>query len=208
MSFNVCSLDESRTVKSCILFSLVTLFFLMSTSVSIAASFKHKATGLVLPQKLAFFTRGDTIDLERNYPGHGMGILYKLSDINAMVQIYDLTRKSRKVTAADLLEQTKVAKADVLKKVETRHYDRVDLLMEPSIYLKNNGGAVYATGFTVFVEGRSFREYVYLTYYRRHFIKIRVTHPGSSSDDIVRNSFVREFIRFLDNSSRRDRYTF
>lgn len=187
---------------------MVALILLTFTTDTLAASFKHKATGLVLPEKIAFFTRGDTIDLERNYPGHGMGILYKFSDINAMVQIYDLARKSRKVTDADLLAQAKAVQTEVLKKVEDRHYDTVDLLMEPSVYLKNGGGAVYATGFTVYIEGRSFREYTYLTYYRRHFVKIRVTHPGSANDDIVRNYFVREFLRFLDNSSRRDRYVF
>lgn len=201
-------LRRPGSIRSSFLFFFVSVLILALAATSFAAAFRHKATGLVLPEKLAFFTRGDKIDLDRNYPGQGMGILYRLADINAMVQIYDLNRKSIKITEADILAQTKAVHKEVFSKVDRGYYDRVDLLMEPSVYVKNGGGPVYATGFTVFVEGRSFREYIYITFYRRHFVKVRVTHPGSSNDDIVRNSFVREFLRYLDNSARRDKYIF
>ena len=140
----------------------------------------------------------DIRDYDLNYPGLGTGIPYNFADINAMIHIYDRGRNGLDIKVDDIKGEINRAVGAVYDKVKSRYYGNVELL-EPLSVFRTGGGLrpVYMAGFTVNVGSKTFREYIYVTSYKKHFIKIQITHPGSTSDDIVRNAFVNRLMSIL-----------
>lgn len=179
---------------------LILLSVVLGSSKTFATNtnYVHRPTGLVLPMKISFFKRGDIRDYDLNYPGLGTGIPYNFADINAMVHIYDRGRNGLEVKVDDIKGEVKGAMDEVYDKVKKRYYGSVELL-DPSSVFRSGGGKrpVYMAGFTINVGSQTFREYIYVTSYKKHFVKIRFTHSGSLSDDIVRNAFLNKLILML-----------
>lgn len=166
------------------------------------SNYLHRPTRLVFPQKLSYFLRGEVRDYDLDYPGLGTGIPYRFADIKVMVNIYDKKQSGLRINSDDLKRETQRTVKAVYDKVQKGYYLNVELLEAPYIYSPGRGRPVYMVGFTVNLGGSTFREFTYITSYNGHFIRIRVTHPDSTSDDIVRNTFVRSLISMFVGSGR------
>lgn len=161
------------------------------------SNYLHRPTGLVFPQKLSYFLRGEARDYDLDNPGLGTGIPYNFVDINVMVNIYDKKISGLRIDSDALKRETKREVDVVYDKVKEGYYVNVELLEAPYIYSPGRGRPVYMAGFTVNVGSKTFREFIYMTSYKGHYVRIRITHPDSTSDDIVRNTFVRRLISML-----------
>ena len=181
---------------------VLALLLVMTATAAHALNYTHRPTGLVLPEKLSMFTRGEPRDYDLNYPGTGTGISYNLADIQALIGIYDYRSYGKEITPAAVALEAKRAVAEVYAKIRERYYGGVVPLQDVAPYNVEGGRTVYMAGFTVHASSQTFREYVYITSFKRHYIKLRMIHPNSASDDIVRNMFVRRFIEMLDSQSR------
>ena len=177
---------------------LTVLLFLVPACAALAMDYTHRPTGIVLPEKLSMFTRGKPRDYDLNFPGMGTGISYELADIKAIIDIYDLNRRGSDITQEDVALEARRTVLDVYRKVEDRYYGEVVPLQDVALYDGGSLRPVFMAGYTVHNTSQSFREYIYMTSFKRHFIRIRMVHPDSTSDDIVRNVFVRRFIELLD----------
>jgi len=165
-------------------------------------NYLHRPTGLVFPRKLSYFLRGDIRDYDLDHPGLGTGIPYRFADIKVMVDIYDKKQRGSRINSDDVKRETQLEVEAVYDKARNGYYVNVELLEAPYIYSPGRGRPVYMAGFTVSLGSKSFREFIYMTSYNGHFIRIRITHPDSTSDDIVRNTFVRRLISILVGTGR------
>lgn len=193
-----CSRGRISTVLLLIVLALLVIPWGSMQAYATNTNYIHRPTGLVLPEKISFFVRGDIRDYDMNYPGMGTGIPYRFADIHVMVQVYDLKRNAMDIKVDDIKREVGRSVDSVNKKVRDGYYGNVELLDSPSVFRAGGGvRPVYMAGFTVNVGSKSFREYVYITSYKKHFVKVHITHPGSLSDDIVRNSFVNKLLSML-----------
>jgi hypothetical protein len=186
-----------RTMPAVVLIILAVILT-CSQAFATNTNYVHRPTGLVLPEKISFFQRGDVRDYDLNYPGLGTGIPYTLANMSALIDIYDLGRNGLEIKVDDIKREIKRAVDAVHDKVKDGYYGPVEILDPPSVFSSGGGKwPVYMAGFTVNVGSNTFREYIYMTSYKKHYVRVTFTHPESFSDDIVRNAFVHDILTLL-----------
>jgi len=196
-SSSITSRTTGAILTSLRVFLLVSIALALLSADALATNTNHlhRPTGLVFPLKVHFFEREEIRDYDLNYPGMGTSIQYRFADINAFIRIYDLGRNGLDIKVDEIKGELKRSVDGVYKKLKDGYYGTVEQIDPPSMFRSNGGrNPVYMAGFTINIGSKSFREYYYVTAYKKHFISIKVIHPGTLSDDIVRNAFANDIL--------------
>lgn len=164
------------------------LLFLLLACITISAeaqtnSYRHPATGLIVPDSVEGIVRGDVKDFEGTNPGLGVSVAYDRPGITTTVYIYTFGFKS---IPSDLLSPTlKNHFAQVIQdiyEVEKRgYYKFVKKTAEGITFLRTDktGPQALSASFSYVQNGVERLSKVYLLGHKQHFVKIRFTYDKS-----------------------------
>ncbi len=162
----------------------------------------HLPTGLVFPEWIAGMVKDSITDFESDDPRLGIGIGYCgcAAYITVTIYLYNLGQSSIPNGAdSDLIIQHF---QQVINDVYTsKHYSSVVKLSERKISFDQSPESLEAlsAAFSYTVDGTENLSFAYLTGYKNHFFKIRLTYPKSEETKAkpTQTRFINEIGKLL-----------
>jgi|WetSurMetagenome_2_1015567.scaffolds.fasta_scaffold04467_8 hypothetical protein len=167
-----------RHISICLAVSLILLFFSVS---AFAAPYRHSATGLVFPDRLASMKKGEVRDFEKDNPGLGVSIGYNAPGIALTIFIYDYRIKEFPDGPGDpvMKQHFDQVLGDVMKMGEQGKYDYLileNIADEIVLGASKKGPRALSASFSYILNGEKSLSALYLISYKKNFIKIRFTY--------------------------------
>ncbi len=156
------------------------LFLLFLPFQAFAEPYRHEATGLVFPDRLAGMEKWRVTDFEKEQPGLGVSIGYTGPGITLTLYVYNLGLKSIPSDPKDkiLTDQFAAGVQDIYRAGEAGAYTNLTRLYEKEISLtpaENSPKALLAE-FSLLKRAKEGRSILILMGYKDHFVKIRYTY--------------------------------
>ena len=168
-------------------FSLLIFQFMLSLACGQQAEaepYRHPATALVFPEKIAGMVKGKVTNFEHERPGLGISIGYNTPSITTTIYIYTLglTNIPNGAGSKAILQHFKQVIADVYAAERFGLYKSVMKLSKETVSLGCDAGSSKAlSALLAYTQSGTERfSRIYLTGYKDHFIKIRFTYDKAA----------------------------
>lgn len=157
------------------------LLLLLFTATSFAVPYRHKATGLVFPERLVSMKKAEVRDFGKNNPGLGVSVGYNLPGIALTIFVYDYGIKEFPAGPEDPVMKKHFDQivGDVMKMGEQGKYEYLILEKISDVIVIGSspkGPRALSASFSYEVKGEKSLSELYLISYKKHFIKIRYTY--------------------------------
>lgn len=167
-----------RHILICLAVSLILLFFSVS---AFAVPYRHSATGLVFPDRLASMKKGEVRDFEKDNPGLGVSVGYDAPGIALTIFIYDYRIKEFPANPDDpaMKKHFDQVLSDVMKMGEQGKYEYLileNISDEIVLGASKKGPRVLSASFSYVLNGEKSVSALYLVSYKKNFIKLRYTY--------------------------------
>jgi hypothetical protein len=165
--------------------SLIALLLLLFTASSYAVPYRHKATGLVFPERLASMKKGEVRDYGKNNPALGISVGYNSPGIALTIFVYDYGIKEFPAGPDDpvMKQHFDQVVGDVMKMGEQGKYENLILeriVDEVVLGQSPQGPKALSASFSFVRNGQKNISELYLVSYRKHFIKIRYSYDENN----------------------------
>ena len=165
--------------------------------------YRNPSTGLVLERKIGDLTLIKVTDFEKRQRGLGVGASYQGKDqFRGDIFIYNLGLSNipREMSTKVMVDQLRQAQGDIYTHEKKGTYRSVKRLDESSTFLGNPSLDVKALSakFSYSLDGTERLSYLYLTSYKKHFIKIRISFPKKNQGKLKKT--LSEFLNSIAKS--------
>jgi hypothetical protein len=165
------------------------------TGLAFAAGVREEAIGIDFPQKLGEFTlKGRT---QFPQPGDGAAIAYEASDVRGAVYVYNAGIASIPNGVGDpVLHRHFLETGAALQRAAKQSSGQVTARQRQTISAFPGCGPQFLwRSDEISMGGNGVLTRTYLTGYKNHFVKLRVTHPAESAK--AADEFVQQARRLL-----------
>jgi hypothetical protein len=181
--------------------SLIALFLLVFSFSALAASYRHPATGLVFPDRLASLKKGEVKNFEKERPGLGISVGYNAPGIAMTIFVYDYGIKDipRSIDDPAIRRHFEQVVGDVTVLGKRGQYDNLQQLSEKAVVLspKRKGPKALLATFRYILNGRDTLSRLYLTSYKGHFVKIRYSYDNDRYNNRRADKILRQALDSL-----------
>jgi hypothetical protein len=142
-----------------------------------ADAYRHPQTGILFPEAVGAVKLIDVKDYEKEYPGLGVGIMYRTNTFKVDVFVYDMGKPSipAGITSPAIAEQFEQARGDVYE-LEKRgvYQDVVTLIPKETIQIRDF--PFLHSKMTYTQDNIKRVSHLYLAGYKGQFVKVRITY--------------------------------
>lgn len=162
---------------------VVSTVLLLMANPLFADSYRDKPTGLTFPETIGDMQLDKITDFEKDHPGLGLGIGYHHRALNIYADVYVYNLKMKDIPDGSdnraVNQQWKQSESDIATQTQKGVYQNLVLIKERSQLLGSSPGAPTAllTEYTYSQKDIPKVSYLYITGYKKNFVKIRFTYP-------------------------------
>jgi len=169
---------------------IAALFLCWFAQGAMAEPYWHAPTLLVFPDRLAGLEKKEVHDFESSLPGLGVSVAYVASGMKVNLYLYTQGRKEipANLGLPEIIDHFAQIVADVTRAVAAGAYESVQKTAEGKIPMDpmDPPGAgqreALSAKFDIVQGGQALRSRLYLTVFKGHFLKIRVTYDDKNTN--------------------------
>lgn len=174
----------TKTKSVLIVVSCIIMFSLITGHAS-AEPYRHSQTGLTLPDRIDVLKLWMVRDYEKDHPGLGAGLSYRHDQqiIRVDVFIYDKKVPTIPDGAAGIVEtELKNAIGDIYTLEKRGNYRNVSMITQKEIVPVGTGSFLHSL-VTFFQNNAKWTSHIYITGYKKNFMKLRITYMSDSASE-------------------------